>query len=72
MARLRRCGVQDEQTEDISQRGTFEPLLAGDRQKQKRVAKALNPLQKGPVESQFVVSCPGRWLHQGGVCIVCV
>jgi hypothetical protein len=50
MARLRRCGVQDEQTEDISIAEHFEPLLAGDRQKQKCVPKALNPLQKGPVE----------------------
>jgi hypothetical protein len=30
--------------------GTFEPLLAGDRQKKKRVAKARNPLQKRSFE----------------------
>jgi hypothetical protein len=29
---------------------TFEPLLGGDRQKQKRVAKARDPLQSGAFE----------------------
>jgi hypothetical protein len=37
----------DESAEDTSHFGTFEPLLAGDRQKEKRVAKAHNPLQRG-------------------------
>jgi hypothetical protein len=41
---------RDENAEDISHSGTFEPLLAGDRQKQKRVAKARNALQKGSFE----------------------
>jgi len=40
-------GVRDDEAEDISRSGTFEPLLAGDRQKEKRVAKARNPLQRG-------------------------
>jgi hypothetical protein len=30
--------------------GTFEPLLGGDRQKEKRMAKARNPLQRGSFE----------------------
>jgi hypothetical protein len=31
--------------------GTFEPLLAGDRQRQNHVAKARNPLQRGALKS---------------------
>jgi hypothetical protein len=41
---------RDENADDISHSGTFEPLLGGDRQKQKRVAKARNALQKGSFE----------------------
>jgi hypothetical protein len=36
---------QGEETEDIALSGTLEPLLAGDRQTENRVAKARNPLQ---------------------------
>jgi hypothetical protein len=43
-------GSSDENAEDSSHSGTFEPLLAGDRQKQKRVAKARNALQMGAFE----------------------
>jgi hypothetical protein len=41
------AGVQREEAETIGYSGTFEPLLAGDRQREKRVAKAHNPLQRG-------------------------
>jgi hypothetical protein len=47
------CGgavLQNEWAEHTSRFGTFEPLLGGDRQKEKRVAKARNPLQRGPFE----------------------
>jgi hypothetical protein len=47
---LWRSGVRDEEAEDIGDSGTFEPLLAGDRQRQNRVAKARNPLQSGCFE----------------------
>jgi hypothetical protein len=50
LGRLWRSGVRDENAEDIGHPGTFEPLLAGDRQKEKRVAKARNPLQKRSFE----------------------
>jgi hypothetical protein len=40
----------DKSIEDFSNFGTFEPWLAGDRQKEKRVAKARNPLQRGAFE----------------------
>jgi hypothetical protein len=40
----------DECVEDLSHFGIFEPLLAGDTQKEKRVAKARNPLQRGSFE----------------------
>jgi hypothetical protein len=36
-----------ETAEDIGLSGTFEPLLAGDRQTENGVAKARNPLQRG-------------------------
>jgi hypothetical protein len=49
-ARLRRCRICNEEAEDTSHSGTFEPLLAGDRQRKKRVAKARNPLQRGSFE----------------------
>jgi hypothetical protein len=47
---LWRRGVQDEKAEQAGHFRTFEPLLGGDRQKQKRVAKARNPLQSGTFE----------------------
>jgi hypothetical protein len=47
---LWRSGVKDERTEDIGRARTFEPLLAGDRQRQKHVAKARNPLQRSAFE----------------------
>jgi hypothetical protein len=47
---LWRSGVKQERAEDIGRRRTFEPLLAGDRQRQKRMAKARNPLQRSAVE----------------------
>jgi hypothetical protein len=40
----------DKSVEDFRYFGTFEPWLAGDRQKEKRVAKARNALQRGPFE----------------------
>ena len=40
----------DEAAEAGGDSGTFEPLLGGDRQREKRVAKARNPLQSGSVE----------------------
>jgi hypothetical protein len=43
-------GVPDESVEGFSHSGTFEPWLGGDRQKEKRVAKARNPLQREPFE----------------------
>jgi hypothetical protein len=49
MGRLSRSAIRSEEVED-SHSGTFEPLLAGDRQKEKRVAKARNPLQRGSFE----------------------
>jgi hypothetical protein len=39
-----------ESLKDISVPGTFEPLPAGDRQREKHVAKARNPLQRGLFE----------------------
>jgi hypothetical protein len=42
--------LRGEEAEDVGLSRSFEPLLAGDRQKQKRVAKARNPLQKGSFE----------------------
>jgi hypothetical protein len=47
---LWRSGVKEERAEDIGRSRTFEPLLGGDRQRQKRVAKARNPLQRSAVE----------------------
>ena len=43
-----RC--QGRMADDIGRARTFEPLLAGDRQRQKRVAKARNPLQRSAFE----------------------
>jgi hypothetical protein len=48
--RLRRRGVPGESVEDFNRFRTFEPLLGGDRQKEKRMAKARNPLQTGSFE----------------------
>jgi hypothetical protein len=46
--RLWRDSVRNEKTEeDASHFRTFEPLLGGDRQSEKRVAKAHDPLQRG-------------------------
>jgi hypothetical protein len=42
--------TRTEAAHDISHSGTFEPLLGGDRQKEKRVAKGHDPLQKGTFE----------------------
>jgi hypothetical protein len=47
---LWRLGVDTEDTAARRRPGTFEPLLVGDRQKQKRMAKARNPLQSGCFE----------------------
>ena len=47
MGRLWRFGVSSGDGATAGHPGTFEPLLAGDRQKQKRMAKARSPLQKG-------------------------
>jgi hypothetical protein len=46
------CGapVTGQKAEGIGRSRSFEPLLAGDRQRQKRVAKARNPLQNGCIE----------------------
>ncbi len=47
------CGARVFKTKrlnKISYSGTFEPLLGGDRQREKHVAKAHNPLQRGSVE----------------------
>jgi hypothetical protein len=41
------ANVQAENAEDIGHSGTIEPLPSGDRQTEKRVAKARNPLQRG-------------------------
>jgi hypothetical protein len=43
---LWRSGVDTEQIVTIGPSGTFEPWLAGNRQKQKRMAKAGDPLQR--------------------------
>jgi hypothetical protein len=40
----------DEGVEDPGHFRTFEPWLGGDRQKEKRVAKARNPLQRASFE----------------------
>jgi hypothetical protein len=50
LGRLWRSGVGEEGVKDIAIREHFEPLLAGDRQKKKRVAKARNPLQRRSFE----------------------
>jgi hypothetical protein len=43
---LRRIGVRRTRaSRELDRVGNIEPLLAGDRQKEKRVAKARNPLQ---------------------------
>jgi len=42
------CGARSEPAEEIG--GTFEPLLGGDRQTEKRVPKVHNPLQWGRFE----------------------
>jgi len=47
---LWRSGVKQERADDIGRARTFEPLLAGDRQRQKRMAKARNPLQRSAFE----------------------
>jgi hypothetical protein len=47
---LWRCGVRDKKGEGIGRFRTLEPLLVGDRQRQKRVAKARNPLQSAAFE----------------------
>jgi hypothetical protein len=47
---LWRSGVDSENAAAVSHRGIFEPWLAGDRQKQKRMAKARKPLQRGSFE----------------------
>jgi hypothetical protein len=44
---LWRSGVRRDEVEEHSHSIAFEPLLAGDRQKEKRVPKARNPLQRG-------------------------
>jgi hypothetical protein len=49
---LWRSGVETEDAAAIGRSGTFEPLLGGDRQNEKRMAKARNPLRRGA----FVVS----------------
>jgi hypothetical protein len=43
-------GVPDQSAEHSSHFRTIEPLLAGDRQKEKRVAKARNRCKGGPFE----------------------
>jgi hypothetical protein len=45
-----RSGMCNQEVNDIGHSGTSRPLLAGDRQKEKRVAKARNPLQRGSFE----------------------
>jgi hypothetical protein len=50
MGELSRSGIRNQEVKDISHSGTSRPLLAGDRQKEKRVAKARNPLQRGSFE----------------------
>jgi hypothetical protein len=45
MRDLRRSNVRSEQLEDIGYSGTFEPWLAGNRQREKRVSKPRNPLK---------------------------
>ena len=53
--------------------GTFEPWLAGDRQRAERRGKTAQSECNRVVRGQFVVSCPAwRWLHDRGTCIVCV
>jgi hypothetical protein len=47
---LWRSGVDTEDAAAIGRSGTFEPLLRGDRQKEKRMAKARNPLQRSAFE----------------------
>jgi hypothetical protein len=46
---LWRSGVDAEDAAAVNC-GTFEPWLAGDRQKEKRMAKARKPLQRGSFE----------------------
>src|SRR2546430_14206621 len=60
VARMRRTeaygeivAFRNQEVKDIGHSGTSRPLLAGDRQKEKRVAKARNPLQRGPLEVVF-------------------
>jgi hypothetical protein len=50
-ASLRRHGADPKKAERRKPAGTFEPLLAGDRQRPKCVAKLPNPLQSGFVKS---------------------
>jgi hypothetical protein len=45
-----RSGVRNEKAQDIGHSRTFEPLLAGDRQTARCVAKARNALKWGPFE----------------------
>jgi hypothetical protein len=47
---VRRFGVGRMRPLEPDRCGNIEPLLAGDRQKEKRVAKARNPLQRMPFE----------------------
>jgi hypothetical protein len=50
MGRLWRAGVRDEEATDPGSSRTFEPLLAGDRPKEKRAGKTHNPLQSEAFE----------------------
>jgi hypothetical protein len=47
---LSRSATCNQEVKDISHSGTSRPLLAGDRQREKRVAKVPNPLQRGSLE----------------------
>jgi hypothetical protein len=50
MARIVALRCPNREVEEHSYSIAFEPLLAGDRQKEKRVPKARNPLQSGSFE----------------------
>ena len=66
-------GVVSVAGDDLHLPEHLEPWLGGDRQMTRRVAKTAHIERKCVVRGQFVVSCPAwRWLHERGVCIVCV
>jgi hypothetical protein len=69
------CGAPVSDVKKLRNNGysrTFEPLLAGDRQSEGRVAKPRKPLIKEDrLQSVCCEITAWHWLHVQGACIVC-